>query len=254
MAVDTTQTITGNRQSIRITTNYQFTGGLLVLDAVHAPTGCGTWPAFWSNGPNWPNNGEIDIMEGVNDVSVNQASIHTAPGCQISNSEATNNASGTLVGGSNCASAESNNGGCGQQATSLNNTYGTGFNSNGGGVYAMVWDESGVAVYFFPRQTVPPDITGMAPQPQTWGVPFARWPATNCNPFQFFQQHSVIFDTTLCGDWAGNVWSTAGAPGQEQSCAQRTGFATCADFVQNSGSSFAQAYWEVRSVRLYQKS
>ena len=43
------------------------------------------------------------------------------------------------------------------------------------------------------------------------------------------------------GDWAGNVWSTAGAPGQEQSCAQRTGFATCADFVQNSGSSFAQA-------------
>ena len=39
MAVDTTPVITGNRRSIRITTNYQFTGGLLVLDAVHVPTG-----------------------------------------------------------------------------------------------------------------------------------------------------------------------------------------------------------------------
>lgn len=75
-------------------------------------------------------------MEGVNDVSVNQASIHTAPGCQIFNNEAANNASGTLVGGSDCASAESNNGGCGQQATSLSNTYGPDFNNNGGGVYA----------------------------------------------------------------------------------------------------------------------
>lgn len=75
-------------------------------------------------------------MEGVNDVSVNQASIHTASGCHISDSEAANNASGTLVGGSDCASAESNNGGCGQQATSLSNTYGPDFNSNGGGVYA----------------------------------------------------------------------------------------------------------------------
>lgn len=72
----------------------------------------------------------------MNDVSVNQASIHTAPGCQISPLESVNNASGTLVGGSDCASAESNNGGCGQQATSQASTYGPTFNSNGGGVYA----------------------------------------------------------------------------------------------------------------------
>lgn len=34
------------------------------MDSVHMPTGCGTWPAFWSNGPNWPDGGEIDIVEG----------------------------------------------------------------------------------------------------------------------------------------------------------------------------------------------
>lgn len=75
-------------------------------------------------------------MEGVNDVSVNQASVHTSSGCHISDSQSANNATGTLVGGSDCASAESNNGGCGQQATSLQNTYGVNFNNNGGGVYA----------------------------------------------------------------------------------------------------------------------
>jgi len=25
----------------------------------------------------------------------------------------------------------------------------------------------------------------------------ARWPATSCDPFQFFKNHSTIFDTTL---------------------------------------------------------
>ncbi len=50
MRVETTPTISGNRKSIRITSEYAYTGGLIVMDAVHMPTGCGTWPAFWSDG------------------------------------------------------------------------------------------------------------------------------------------------------------------------------------------------------------
>src|SRR5262245_17855364 len=83
MRVETTPQVANNRQSIRITTQSQINGGLVIMDAVHMPTGCGTWPAFWSNGPNWPAGGEIDIVEGVNNYTNNQATIHTDPGCSI---------------------------------------------------------------------------------------------------------------------------------------------------------------------------
>lgn len=61
----------------------------------------------------------------------------------------------------------------------------------------MQWDNSGIAVYFFPRSSVPSDITAGSPNPDGWVTPMARWPAATCNPWQFFNSHSVIFDTTL---------------------------------------------------------
>lgn len=136
MRVDTTPQISGNRKSVRITTQYSYTGGLVLLDAVHMPTGCATWPAFWSNGPDWPNKGEIDIVEGVNDNAINQATIHTAHGCTIpSSSSSALGITGRVVGGTNCAAAETGNAGCGM-VDSRSNSYGVGFNNNGGGVYA----------------------------------------------------------------------------------------------------------------------
>jgi hypothetical protein len=71
------------------------------------------------------------------------------------------------------------------------------------------------------------------------------------------------------GDWAGNVWSGSGVPGQEQSCATRTGVASCSDYVLNNGGAFKEACeslkeavnvrnsslrtdWEVAYVKLYQ--
>jgi len=254
MRVDTTPVVSGNRQSVRITTDYTYTGALVVLDSVHMPTGCGTWPAFWSNGPNWPAGGEIDIVEGVNTYTNNQATIHTNPGCTIPSSNSTAlDISGTVVGPTNCAAAETSNEGCGVRSNS-NTSYGAGFNQIGGGVYAMQWDDSGISVWFFPRSSIPSDITAGAPQPSGWGTPMANWPSTDCNPTTFFYQHSAIFDTTLCGQWAGDVWSDTGAPGQSESCAQITGTSSCADYVQNNGAAFAEAYWEVKSVKIYQTS
>lgn len=64
-------------------------------------------------------------------------------------------------------------------------------------VIEVQWDDSGVAVYFFPRDSVPSDIDAGSPNPDGWGAPMARWPAASCSPFEFFNSHSVIFDTTL---------------------------------------------------------
>lgn len=44
MRVETTPQVQTNRQSVRITTQATFDGGLVVMDAVHMPTGCATWP------------------------------------------------------------------------------------------------------------------------------------------------------------------------------------------------------------------
>ncbi|RXW17418.1 hypothetical protein EST38_g8441 [Candolleomyces aberdarensis] len=254
MRVETTPTVPGNRKSIRITTQATFNGGLVIMDAVHMPHGCGTWPAFWSNGPNWPNGGEIDILEGVHDYANNQATLHTSDGCTIASSSSSALAiSGSVISGTDCSVSSTANQGCGIRANSAT-TYGSGFNENGGGVYAMKWDATGIAVYFFPRDSIPADITANTPLPETWGAAQARWPAASCDPFRFFSDHHAIFDTTLCGDWAGGVWNAAGIPGQEESCAQRTGFATCDAFIRARGSAFQEAYWEVRYMQIYEES
>ena len=112
---------------------------MVIMDAVHAPTGCGTWPAWWMNGDNWPYGGEIDIMEGVNAFSQNQISIHTGSGCRIPQN--TNDLqTGSLTTGwfdsHNCAAYETGNEGCGVRDLTNQGSFGEGFNAAGGGVYA----------------------------------------------------------------------------------------------------------------------
>ena len=143
MRVDTTPQVTGNRNSVRIQTQFSFTGGLVIMDSVHMPTGCGTWPAFWTNGERWPTTGEIDIIEGVNDYTNNQATVHTGTGCTLPNNL---DVSGTLVSGTNCAAVQTNNQGCGFRA-SQTNSFGAAFNNNGGGVFASEF------FHFSPKRT-----------------------------------------------------------------------------------------------------
>ncbi|ESK86240.1 glycoside hydrolase family 16 protein [Moniliophthora roreri MCA 2997] len=251
MRVETTPQV-DMRKSIRIQTKLELNKGLWIMDAVHMPTGCGTWPAFWLNGPQWPITGEIDIVEGVHDYTNNQATIHTDIGCTLSSSSSsTLGISGNLVGPTNCAADQTANQGCGVRDTS-SVSFGAPFNRNGGGAYAGEVTSQGVKIWFWPRGSIPADVEAGTPVPSTWGTPVANWAAGSCNPDRYFVNQAAIFDTTFCGDWAGPVWNDAGAPGQEQSCAARTGVSTCEEYVRTRGSTFTEAYWEVKYVRIFQ--
>lgn len=49
------------------------------------PVGCGMWPAFWlTDEHNWPINGEIDVIEGINYQSEAKTAMHTTGQCTMS--------------------------------------------------------------------------------------------------------------------------------------------------------------------------
>ncbi|RAH50767.1 glycoside hydrolase family 16 protein [Aspergillus brunneoviolaceus CBS 621.78] len=240
MGVDYTNVASSGRESVRITSDSEYTHGLFILDLAHMPGGiCGTWPAFWLLGSNWPNNGEIDIIEGVNQQTNDLMTLHTSDGCSIDNSGFT----GTLTT-SNCyvdAAGQSSNAGCSITSPS-SQSYGTSFNSLGGGVYATEWTSSAINIWFFPRGSIPADVTAGVPTPATWGTPAASF-AGSCDIDSHFDAMQIVFDTTFCGDWAGNVWSSG-------SCASYA--SSCTDYVANNPSAFEDAYWTINSLKVYQ--
>ncbi len=72
------------RLSIRLEGKRRFDRGLFMLHVDHIPAGCGTWPAFWlTDEDHWPYNGEIDIVEGVNDQSNAKTALHTSESCSM---------------------------------------------------------------------------------------------------------------------------------------------------------------------------
>lgn len=96
-------------------------------------------------------------------------------------------------------------------------TYGESFNRIAGGVYAHLWDKGGIKVWHFPRTAIPADIKAQKPDPSLWGTPAAFWSSKSCDMGAHFYDHALVLDTTLCGDWAGATYASAGCPG---TCAQ----------------------------------
>ncbi|CAL5872913.1 uncharacterized protein PFLUO_LOCUS7182 [Penicillium psychrofluorescens] len=245
IGVDNTSVTTTGRNSVRISSTNTYTQGLFILDLAHMPDStCGSWPAFWLLGSGtWPDNGEIDIIEGVNDQSTDSMTLHTTDNCTINDSGFT----GTLST-SDCyidAAGQSNNAGCGI-SNSDTQSYGTGFNDIGGGVYAMEWTDLGINIWFFGRDTgIPSDITSGTPDPTGWGEPAAAF-AGSCDFSEHFSDMSIIFDITFCGQWAGEVWSTDAVCSALDS--------SCNDYVGNNPTAFEETYWSINGLQVYQDS
>ena len=165
--------------------------------------------------------------------------LHTRSGCSINNS----GFSGQLKT-PNCdinAPGQFTNEGCGIRSND-GASYGQGFNARGGGVYATEWTSQAINIWFFPRGSVPGDLSSGKPNPKIWGTPAAKFQG-GCNIDEHFRDHNIIFDVTFCGDWAGNVW------GQDPVCASKA--SSCQAFVQNNPGAFADAFWQVNSLKVY---
>ncbi|KAJ8068515.1 hypothetical protein OCU04_004065 [Sclerotinia nivalis] len=235
----TTLNPSGGRESVRLSSNQAWSKGVFIADIEHMPGGiCGIWPAFWMFGPNWPNSGEIDIIEGVNLGTTDTITLHTAAGCTVSN---VNSQSGTTTLTTNCNQDNASTG-C-SVSTSNNLNYGTGFNAIGGGVYAMQWATTGIYVWFWPRGSIPADITANDIDVSSWGTPLATFTGSGCNFDTSFANQNIVFDTTFCGTWAGTVWSSG-------SCASAA--STCDAYVAENPSVFSNAYWLINYVQVWQ--
>eukprot|EP00978_Attheya_sp_CCMP212_P024354 scaffold76392_cov52-Attheya_sp.AAC.3 len=202
----------GPRDSIRLEGKRRFNRGLFILDLRHMPAGCGTWPAFWlTDEANWPVNGEIDIVEGINFQEVAKTALHSTRHCNM-NDVPVGVKSGTwdtAVGIPNGKTGIPDmtmryaqdcfvytpkqwlNQGC--VAVDLEGgTLGSPVNEKGGGVYALEWDPINRHIrtwVFSPHIKVPKNLRDsirtageknpekeVVPDPDEWGLPYGYFP------------------------------------------------------------------------------
>jgi hypothetical protein len=240
----------GKRRSVRITSEETYNGGLFIADFSKLAHGPSVWPAFWTVGSQWPKNGEIDIIEYVNEAETNQYTLHTGGECRLNPnatamykedcSQATQPE--TYLGstlGVECQSSDGNNAGCAIHDSE--GSAGSSFNKAGGGVVAMLWDETQITFWRFERSQIPQDIQDGNPDPETWGIPVAYWSNDSCDIANAFRDHSIVINISICGDWAGAVYNSDGFPG------------SCADAVADP-ANYNDAQIEINYISIYQKA
>ena len=197
----------GQRDSVRLEGKRRFNRGLFILDVLHMPSGCGTWPAFWlTDENNWPLNGEIDILEGVNYQTTAKTALHTTQGCSHFNLPQGLSTGGwdtaigipdaktgipdmTLRYAKNCFCYDKHqwvNQGC----VAVDNTpdrLGIPLNKKGGGIFVLEWDPVNrhIRSWVFLHSEAPQNLLDtirtasdplkeqrVAPDPRQWTLPY----------------------------------------------------------------------------------
>uniref|UniRef100_A0A6V2DPC9 GH16 domain-containing protein n=2 Tax=Ditylum brightwellii TaxID=49249 RepID=A0A6V2DPC9_9STRA len=275
----------GPRDSIRLEGRKRFDRGLFIIDLRHMPAGCGTWPAFWlTDAANWPVNGEIDIVEGVNYQDTAKTALHSTRGCHMNDvpdhvktgtwdtavgvpDKKTGTPDMTFRYATNCFVYYPHqwlNQGC--VAVDLEGgSLGIPLNKKGGGVYALEWDPVNGYIrswVFSPHGTVPTNLRDsmrtasadveeerVVPNPDLWGLPygyFAIGHGTDC-PSTHFQNMRLVFNLAFCGSVSGNrYWLD---------CKNESKiYPTCNEYVKSNPKALEEAYWKIKGVYVYQRS
>ncbi|KAJ6631186.1 glycoside hydrolase family 16 protein [Mycena sp. CBHHK59/15] len=230
------------RNSVRITTKSSYAlGSLWIIDALHLPYGCSVWPSIWTVGPTWPDDGEIDIIEGINNMPNNQYALHTTPGCLHTTPPDQTGTSSM----SDCSLPA----GClvGENAA---DSFQSGFAAAGGGVWAAQFDYTGIFIWFWSRPNIPASITQATSTSSIdlsdWGPPSASYLNSTCQIDKFFSPQKLVVDITLCGEWAGiaaDYLPTCASSGPTGICYN--------DNVVGPGNKYDEAYFELQYIRAY---
>ncbi|KAH9989399.1 concanavalin A-like lectin/glucanase domain-containing protein [Russula compacta] len=229
------------RDSVRIASTKQFHKGLVIADFDAMPHGCAVWAAWWAVGLKWPDGGEIDIVEGVNSKRTNQYTFHSGSdgSCHIPPriNKHGEPAFAAEVLSTNCMSSERNDGGCALSDTK-SSSFGKGFNSVGGGVFALLRENENIKIWHFERHSIPPDVHSGKPKPHSWPRPSAMLAADHCDIDSHFHPQTLVLDIDLCGNWGKGTYSSLDCPG------------TCSQHVAK-GKNFIHASWVINSITIY---
>lgn len=280
----TAPTKEGPRDSIRLEGKRRFNRGLFIVDVRHMPVGCGAWPAFWlTDEANWPVNGEVDIVEGVNFQSEAKTALHTTKGCDMYDVPA-----GTMTGtwdtavgipdkktgipdmtfreAKNCFVYDPHqwiNQGC-VAIDNSGGSLGAPLNEKGGGIFALEWDPANRHIrtwVFSPHTTVPENIVEsirtagaqseadrIMPNPESWPLPYGYFPIgdqTNCDGTKF-RNMRLILNTAICGSVTGNRFFL--------DCKNESkAFKSCNEYIRSRPEALDEFYWKIRGVYVYQR-
>ncbi|WVQ75782.1 hypothetical protein IAR50_005415 [Cryptococcus sp. DSM 104548] len=222
-------------------------GTVWVMDAIHMPYGCSVWPAFWTQGADWPQGGEIDIMEGINNQATNVIALHTSNTTTCTVDSSLTSFTGTVVN-ANCNNSLNYGAGCTVQDQD-DKSYGSGFAEAGGGVYVAEFAEDGIRVWFITRTDVPESLTvdTSSLDTSTLGTPVAEYPSSTCDIDKSFSPQTLTINIALCGDFAGIPSLLA------ETCPALVGDATCYTtyVVGDQSSTYAQAYFEINYINVF---
>ncbi|KZV99433.1 hypothetical protein EXIGLDRAFT_234843 [Exidia glandulosa HHB12029] len=248
LRVDDTSTVVYNdkRYSVRIESSELYSiGSVFVMDAVHIPFGCSVWPAYWTSAEVWPEGGEIDILENVNQATNNQMALHTHGTCTIS-PESTGTAMTGSVVFEDCGNALNGNTGCVVRDPSTK-SFGKDFNSNQGGMWVTEFAEDAISIWFFSRADIPAslksDANSTSIDTSALGTPVARYPNTNCDIKSLFAPQKIVINITLCGVFARPTFNSTCPATQENSC--------YLDWVIGPPANYTEAYFEIVSHRVF---
>lgn len=251
LRVDDTNQVVFNdkRYSVRIESSELYgVGSVFVLDAVHAPFGCSVWPAYWTTALQWPEGGEIDILEGVNQAANNQMALHTNKQCTVTKETVGATMSGQVIF-ENCGDALDGNRGC-IVRDDRPQSFGTGFNDGQGGMWVTELAEEGISIWFFPRSEIPAALTSDSNSTtidtSTLGKPTARYSSATCDIKSVFAPQKIVINITLCGVFARPTFNDTCPATRDNAC--------YLDWVIGPPANYTNAFFEIVSHRVFTDS